>query len=286
MGGFSVSPDDRRLAYGVDTKGNEMFTLHVKDLATGLPLLARPIPDTAGGVAWAADNTTLFYVTKDALDRPHKVWRHVIGSDPSDDALVYHEEDEAFYVGVGTSRSERLLQIHSGSAVTSDVRVLAADDPAGEWRLVLPRVPETEYSVDDRGEQLFITVRDAARPNSELLVAPLADPAAAAVLLPHREDVKLEGVEVGAHFLVAFERQRGLQQAVVYPLPAGAAPPGALQGGAPIAFDEPAYELSAGSQGDFDSPVLRMHYTSLTTPDTVVSPAAWGGRGGLARWLE
>ena len=79
VGGFCVSPDHRLLAYGVDTVGGEKFTLHVKELASGRQLLARPIPDTAGSFAWAADNATLFYVTKDKLDRPHKVWRHVIG---------------------------------------------------------------------------------------------------------------------------------------------------------------------------------------------------------------
>ena len=105
VGGFEVSLNNRLLAYSVDTTGNEKYTLHVKDLATGKELLARPIPDTAGSFAWAADNTTLFYVTKDKLDRPDKVWRHVIGSDPDDDALVYHEQDESFYVGISLSRS-------------------------------------------------------------------------------------------------------------------------------------------------------------------------------------
>jgi oligopeptidase B len=199
------------------------------------------------------------------------VWRHVIGTDPDADKLVFHEEDEAFYVGIGVSRSEKIIYIHSGSAVTSDIRMLPADDPMGEWRLVLPRKNDVEYSVDDRGDQLFITVRDASRPNSELLVAPLQDPLDASPLLPHRVDVKLEGVALSRDYLVAFERENGLQQAVVHRLPADGASVATspLTGGQPIAFDEPAYELSPGSQGDFDSPLLRFHYTSLTTPDTV-----------------
>ncbi|KAL4433270.1 hypothetical protein ABPG77_003318 [Micractinium sp. CCAP 211/92] len=266
VGGFEESPDHSMVAWGEDTTGNEKYTLRVKDLATGKQLLARPIPDTAGNVAWA-DNKTLFYVTKDALDRPHKVWRHVIGSDPSDDVCVYCEDDESFYIGISRSRSERLLYIHSGSAVTSDVRYLPVDDPRGEWRVVLPRRSETEYSVEDRGGHLLITVRDQARPNSELLVAPMADPTATTVLLPHREDVKLEHVEVGQEYLASFERRQGLQQAVIYKLPPGGAMPTELVGGEPIKFDEPAYELSCGSQGDFDSPVLRMHYCSLKSPD-------------------
>lgn len=156
------------------------------------------------------------------------------------------------------------------------MRALAADDPTGEWALVLPRVQGVEYDVEDRGEgagrHLFITLRDAARPNSELLVAPAADPAAARPLLPHRADVKLEHVSVSRDFLVAFERREGLQQAVVHALPGGeAAPgPGALAGGAAIAFDLPAYEMGPGGGGDWDSPLLRFHMSSLAAPDTAI----------------
>lgn len=114
VSGFSVSHDQRLLAFGLDTVGNEMYTLHVRDLGTGKELLSRPIPATAGSVAWAADNQTLFYVTKDKLDRPYKVWRHVVGTDPDTDVLVFHEEDEAFYVGIGESRTNDVILIHSG----------------------------------------------------------------------------------------------------------------------------------------------------------------------------
>lgn len=199
-----------------------------------------------------------------------QVWRHILGTDPDDDALVYHEEDEAFYIGIGISRSEKMLYIHSGSAVTSDVRMLKADDPMGEWQVVLPRVNDVEYSVDDRGDQLFITLRDASRPNSELLVAPISDPSSLTPLIPHREDVKLEGVVLSRDFLITFEREEGLQQAVVHKLPSDGAPVPAnsLSAGEQIQFDEPAYELGPGSQGEFESPLLRFHYTSLTTPNT------------------
>jgi oligopeptidase B len=291
VGGFEVSPDHKLVAYGVDLKGNESYELRVKDLTTGKQLLSTPIPDTAGNFAWAADNKTLFYVTKDKLDRPFKVWRHVLGENNSgggEDALVYHEKDDAFYIGISDSRSEKMLYIHSGSAVTSDVRMLAADNPTGEWQIVLPRKENVEYSVDDRGDQLFITIRDTERPNSEVLVAPISDPSAATVVLPHRPDVKLGHIEVANEFLVAFERENGLQQAVVYTLPMkndgkdpapveiqagnsveGSSMSSPLGEGKPITFEEPTYELSGGSQGDFNSPLLRFHYTSLTTPDTV-----------------
>lgn len=198
------------------------------------------------------------------------MWRHNIGTDPDSDELVYHEEDEAFYVGIGMSRSEQMLYIHSGSAVTSDVRMLRADDPMGEWKVVLPRKNDVEYSVDDRRDQLFIMLRDASRPNSELLIAPMSDPTTLAPLIPHRDDVKLEGISLSRDFLVVFQREEGLQQAVVFKLPSDgkAVPEGILVGGERIQFDEPAYELSPGSQGEFESPLLRFQYTSLTTPMT------------------
>ncbi|KAL6778529.1 hypothetical protein ACKKBF_B15125 [Auxenochlorella protothecoides x Auxenochlorella symbiontica] len=272
VGGFEVSPNHELLAYAVDTVGGEKFTLHVKDLKTGRELLTEPVQDTAGNFVWANDNATLFYVTKDALDRPYKVWRHRVGTPAALDACVFHEADEAFYVGVGRTRDDRHLLISAGSAVTSDVRMLPADDPTADWRAVLPRAHETEYSVTTRGGALFVTLRDAARPNSEVLVAPLADPAALAVLVPHRDDVKLEGISLSAGHLVSFERREGLQQAVVYRLPEGLAPPTAetLGAGEPVTLDEPAYELGPGSQGDFDSPLLRLVYSSLKTPATTM----------------
>ncbi|PRW44843.1 prolyl endopeptidase-like isoform A [Chlorella sorokiniana] len=270
VAGFEESPDHKLVAWGEDTSGNEKYTLRVRDIATGKDLLTKPIKDTAGNFAWANDCKTLFYVTKDKLDRPYKVWRHVIGTDPSQDECVFHEQDDSFYIGISRSRSERMLYIHAGSAVTSDVRYMSADEPRGEWKLVLPRTHETEYSVEDRGDHLFITIRDQARPNSELLVASISDPTATKVLLPHREDVKLEHVEASQHFLTSFERREGLQCCVVYKLSADDSMPAELGEGELIQFEEPAYELSCGSQGDFDSPVLRMHYTSLRTPDQTV----------------
>jgi len=118
VGGFDVSPNHELLAYGVDLTGNEKFTLYVKQISTGKNVLSKPIPDTDGSFAWSTDNKTLFYITKDSLDRPYKVWRHLIGTDPSEDVLVYHETDEAFYLGIGLSRSEKYIYIHSGDFFT------------------------------------------------------------------------------------------------------------------------------------------------------------------------
>lgn len=272
VGDLDPSPNHRLLAWSEDTVGGEKYTIHVKALDAGTEVTP-PIPGTSGDLVWANDNQTLFYVVKDKLDRPYKVLRHVIGSPPGSDVVVYEEKDESFYVGIGKSRSEALLFIHAGSAVTSETRFLSADDPTGEWRLVAPRVQDVEYSVSHRGEHLYIVLRDQQRPNSELRVAPMSAPARQEVLLPHRSDVKLESISLSEQYLVAFERAGGLQRATVYALPPdGAAPTAAgLDGqGEELVFDEPAYSLGPGSQGDFSSPVLRLSYSSLTTPASTI----------------
>lgn len=271
VGGFSVSPNEQFLAWGEDTKGNESYTLRVKDLTTGKELLTKPIPETAGNFVWANDNKTLFYVTKDELDRPYKVWRHEIGTDSSqEDSLIFHESDESFYVSIIRTRSEELLVINSGSAITSESRILSADDPRGDWRIVLERQHDVEYSVDHRGDQLILIMRDASRPNQEVLVLPLRDlHSLPTVIMPHRDDVQIESIEVSKDHLVSFERCEGLQQAVIYHLQ-GSIKPLDSREGQHIQFDEPAYELNSSDSGDFESPILRFHYTSLTTPDTTV----------------
>ena len=286
VGGFAVSQDEHLLAWGEDTKGNESYTLRVKDLRTGKELLAKPIPETAGNCCFANDNKTLFYVTKDAMDRPYKVWKHTVGSDnDEEDVLVYHETDESFYVGIGRSRSEKLITIHSGSAITSEVLILNADTPDGIFRPVLARKHDVEYSVDHRGQQLLVTIRDENRPNQEVLAIPfditatinspiVEDEREMSVLLPHSKAVQIEHIELSRDFLVSFERHQGLQQAIIHTLPPNnedspITPASLANGGQPVSFEEPAYELSCGSCGDYDSPILRLHYTSLTTPDTI-----------------
>ncbi|GLC51718.1 hypothetical protein PLESTB_000532400 [Pleodorina starrii] len=270
VGGSDPSPDQRLYAWAEDTVGGEKYTLHVKDLSNGSELM-QPITGMSGDFEWAADSATLFYVVKDHLDRPYKVLRHRIGGPSGQDVVVYEEKDEAFYVHLHKSRSERVMYISSGSAVTSESRYILADQPESEFRLVLPRVQDTEYSVTDRGEWLYMTLRDKSRPNSELLVAPMDNPAEAQVLIPHSREVKLEGVSVGERYMVVSERSGGLQRARVYELPDKLGrPAGQLGGGEEIKFEEPAYSLGAYLTGDFDSPIVRMSYTSLTTPSTVI----------------
>eukprot|EP00955_Chlamydomonas_euryale_P116562 366426-Chlamydomonas_euryale.AAC.26 len=275
VSGVEMSPDHKLMAWAEDTTGNERFTLRVKDLATGKEVM-EPIPGTDGDTVWAADNKTLFYTTKDEQERPYKVWRHILGT--KEHTVVFEEKDDAFFVGIDKSRSEKLIFIGCGSAITSEFRFIHADQPMSEFAVVLPRVNDVQYDVCHRGAYLFLTMRDKERPNSEVLAVKLADLKGDSdsmppvkVLLPHDPAIKLEGISVSKDFLVVFKRVEGLQRARVHVLPVdGSLPSSLASDGEEIMFEEPAYTLGPGRQGDFDSCVVRLSYASLATPSSVI----------------
>ena len=269
--GCIPSEDHSLLAYAEDTSGNEKYTLKVKDLRTGA-LVGEPVPETSGGLQWANDNRTLFYVKKDPLDRPFQVWRHTVGAPPESDALVYEEKDEAFYVGLSKSRSRRAIFIDSGSAVTSETLFLDADAPEVPPVTVLPRRQGVEYSVYHRGDHFIVESRDDAKPNSEVLSVPVgaAGASSPAVLVPHDPETKIEGLVVSQDHLAVFLRRGGLQGIHTYELAADApAGPGGLGAPQELAFPEETFEIYGGTPGPFASPVLRFGYSSLSTPSTV-----------------
>ncbi|WIA19863.1 hypothetical protein OEZ85_005766 [Tetradesmus obliquus] len=266
------------------------FVLPLHDLATGKELMT-PIPDTSGDVVWANDNATLFYVVKDHLDRPYKVLRHKVGSASAEDPVVYDEKDESFYVGIGRSHSEQLLYIHIGSTVTSETLFMPVDTPEGTFKVVLPRIQDVEYSISHHPGSsssssqgwFLITIRDPALPNSELRVAPVEDPMQQTVIQPHSADVKIEAAGIGARWLVVRQRARAQQSVVLHALPQGGAMPQQLGDGQVVQFEEAAYALSGGLTGDFDSEVLRLRYSSLTTPPSVYDQHMATGKRALKK---
>jgi oligopeptidase B len=155
VGDFEISPDHRIVAYSVDFDGAEIFTMRFKDLGSG-EHLPDEIPGTYYGVAWSADSGTFFYVTTDEARRPHRLWRHRLGTDASEDELVYEEEDRRFFLGVELSRSKRFIVLGLSSMVTSEARVLPADDPSGEFRVVEPRRVGVEYYIDHQADRFLI----------------------------------------------------------------------------------------------------------------------------------
>jgi oligopeptidase B len=268
LGAFSVSPDGRLLAYSTDFAGSERFTLRVKDLASG-ETAPDEIPGTFYGGAWSADGSALFYVTVDEAWRPYRVWRHLIGTPATEDVVVFEEADERFWVGVGLTRSERFLVISASSKLTSEVWLLDAAQPGGEFTVVAPRRQGVEYEVEHQVtaggiDRLLILHNDHAEnfelAQVELAQAPLSGPAAWTPVVRHRADTRLLGVDAFADHLVVHLRRDGLTGLRVL-----------RSGGSEheIAFPEPVYRVSPGANPEYGARAYRLGYGSLVTPDSV-----------------
>jgi oligopeptidase B len=259
LGAFIASPNHRLLAYSVDFEGDEKYTVRVKNLDTG-ELFADEIPNTSSTLEWAADNATFFYTTLDEALRPYKVFRHALGV--KDDTLIYHEPDERFTVDLSSTRSRAYIFININSSLTSEIRYLPKDQPAGEFRVLLPRVFETEYDVTHRGDSFFIRTNDAAK-GFRVVEAPVADPSKVnwKEIIPGRDGVTIESVSAFADYLVTEERHRGLTQIHIRDMHSGAQHS--------IEFPEPVYTADLGANAEFHTKLLRFHYTSLVTAASI-----------------
>jgi oligopeptidase B len=262
LGDAEVSPDHGTLAYSVDFTGAERYTLHVRSLETGVDL-----PDVLEGVsysiAWSSDATSLFYTRPDAAMRPWQIWRHQLGAANDTDALVLQEDDERYFASVARTRSGAYILIALNSQMTSEVHLLRSDDPTAAPSVIEPRRQGIEYAVDHHDDRLFIVTNDEAL-NFRLVAAPVATPSREhwVEVVPHREDVKLEGVDLFARHAVLFERIDGLRRITIM----------RLRDGASHVIDQPesVYAASPGSNPEWDTDTLRFEYTSLVTPRSAV----------------
>ncbi|MFD2348381.1 hypothetical protein ACFSTC_01745 [Nonomuraea ferruginea] len=236
MGTSAVSPDGTMLAYSTDFTGDERFTLRFKDLRTG-ELLPDEIEGIFYGGAWSADGSTFFYTRVDDAWRPFQVYRHTLGT--GEDTLVYQEDDERFWVGIALTRSERYLVLGAGSKITSEVRLLDAATPSGEFQLVRPRKTGVEYGVDHAGGFFYVLHNENAR-DFELATAPLDDPGEWTPLVPHRDDTRLLEIDAFAGHAVLHFRRDGLTGLRV--LPHNGEPPYEIE------FPEPLYDVGLGQQ--------------------------------------
>jgi len=268
LGTFAISPDGHLLAYAVDVRGDERYTLRVKDLRTG-DLLPDEIPGTFAGATWTLGADALYYTTVDDAWRPHRAWRHALGSDPSADTLVHEEPDERYWLGVGSTRSDRFVLISSSSRITSEVRYLDAADPEASPVLVAERRDGVEYAVEHAviaGEDVFLVLHNDDAENFELAQTPVATPAPEhwTPLIPHRADTRLEDVDAFRDHIVLSYRRDALTRIAVLPLTEAG-----VGDARELAFEETLFSCGVGGNPEWDQPVVRLGYTSFLTPSTV-----------------
>ncbi|MDH3682174.1 MAG: S9 family peptidase, partial [Acidimicrobiia bacterium] len=270
VGPFDVSPDHRLLFWGWDRTGDERYTATVRDLSTGLDLADR-LDDVSVSSAWALDNRTLFYVRPDDANRPYQVWRHVLGSDPTNDVCVFTEPDERFFIGVGLDKDQRYIQIAASSKVTDEVWVIPADQPEAEPRVIAERRQGVEYSVTHHRDRFVIRTNDQGHENFAVMLAPEDDPAPERwEPLPLDDDgdgrtaavaTMVSGIDVTADHLVLFERHEGLTRIRVRRWDDGSI--------TEIEQPEAVSTVWPGANPEFETDHLRYGYSSMVTPPSV-----------------
>ncbi|MFW0794052.1 S9 family peptidase [Gordonia sp. CPCC 205515] len=275
LGALTVSDSGEWLAYSTDVVGNERYTLRFKNLRTG-ELLTEEIADTAGGAVWSADAKHVFYQTVDEAWRPDTVWRHDIGAG-TDDIKVFHEPDERYWVGMGSTRSDKYLMIGVGSKITSECYVLAADNPTGEFRSIAPRVEGVEYNVEHvviGGDDYFVIVhndiRDGAKAeNFAIDIAPVDDPTARRELVGHDTARRIEDLDAFRDYLVLSYRRDALPKIAIADLRQidGMPTPAEFH---EVTFDQELYSAGLGGNPEWVTPRLRIGYTSFIEPTEIL----------------
>jgi oligopeptidase B len=259
IGGWAVSAAQDFLAYAVDTQGRRIYTAYLKNLTTG-EILPDVFANVTENLTWANDNKTIFYGKQDETTlRQYQIYRHVMGSDPADDQLVFQEDDETFVAYIFKTKSKKFLMIVSSQTISQEYRYVDAGDPFGEFKMFLPRERSHEYHLDHFQDRFIIRTNSEAK-NFRLMSTPVEQPEREhwQEIIPHRSDVYLGDFELFKDHLVLEERARGLTQIRVIPWSGGA--------GYYLEFDEPAYRANLGVNLEFDTTMLRFEYTSMKTP--------------------
>ena len=258
IGGMSISPDNKWLAFGVDTVSRRVYEVRFKNLKTG-DILATSIENSTGSVAWANDSQTVFYTSKNETTLlGEKIWRHRLGTENSD-VMIYHETDETFYNGVYRSKSGKFIIIYHSSTLLTDYQILNANNPDGEFKRFTPRDFDHEYSIDHYKDSFYITTNWKAK-NNRLMQTPDTRTGISnwKEVLPHRESVHLLSLEVFKDHLVINERKNGLRQLRMINQQTG--------NDEYIKFEEETYTSWVSVNEEFDTDILRFSYSSLVTP--------------------
>jgi len=262
FGGARHSPDHRLEAWSADVRGSEYFTIRVRDWTTGEDS-ADLIEETDGGIVWAADSKSFFYVKLDDNHRPMQVYRHRLGTPQSEDALIYEEKDSGWFTHIHESASGRFCVIAGGDHETSEQQLIDLSDPDARPRLVANREDGVQYSIADRGDTLFILTNADDAIDFKIMTAPLAEPARKnwRDLIAHRPGIYVIDIELYANHLVRLERANALPSIVIRDLK--------TSDEHAIAFDEAAYSLGTIGGYEFDTTQIRFSYSSMTTPSEV-----------------
>ena len=258
IGGRSISPDNKWLAYGVDTLSRRIYEVHFKNLETG-EILNKTIANSTGSVAWANDNQTVFYTSKNETTLlGEKIWRHKIGNETPDE-MIYHEKDETYYNGVYRSKSGKFIIIYHSSTLISDYQILNASNPNGKFRRFTPRDFDHEYSIDHYNDKFYIITNWKAK-NNRLMETPDNETSLSnwKEVIAHRQDVHLIGMEIFNKHLVLSERKNGLRELRIIHQETGK--------DEYINFAEEVYVSWISVNEDFDTNILRYTYSSLVTP--------------------
>jgi oligopeptidase B len=283
IGAFAISDDGDLLAYSTDNTGFRQYTLHIKDLRTGQVLADHA--ERVGSIVWASDNRSLFYTVEDQqTKRQFQLFRHTLGTPQQKDVLLFEEADERFNIGVGRTRDRKYIVLGISSHTTSEERFLPADRPEGAWTLIEPRRENIEYYAEHRDGLFYLRVNDTAR-TFRLVTTPVDAPGSGnwRELIPHRDDVMLEDVEIFQSFAVAVERSNGLPHMHVLFFDGE----GRLDGTArEIQFPEPAYSAHPHSNREFVTDRFRYAYQSLVSPASVFEYDVHTGTSTLLKELE
>lgn len=269
ISGFETSPDGSKLAYLADFEGNEVYTLYFKDLLTG-DYFPETINNVLGsayertGVDWANDNKTIFYITLDTALRPNKLFRHIVGTDPENDVLILEEKDEQYFLYCDKTLDDRFIMSHHVSTDTREVRFMDADNPASELRILQPRIEGLEYSASHHKGKFFIVHNDNAK-NFKVSVVSTKAPGRKnwVDIIPHREDVLVDHMDTFDEFIVIHERKAGLRQIRI-------STADEINNVRYVQFPEASYSVHAEGNTQFETKSLRLKYSSLITPNTIV----------------
>lgn len=258
---YKVSPNHQYLAYSINTTGNEVYTLRIKDINSG-ELLEDCISNVYNGVEWANDNKTLFYNVLDKSGRPYKIFRHELGAYSSSDVEVCHESDEGFHLYVSKTRSQKYMLVTSAGITTTEIKYLPADNTAADLVTISPRKEDVEYYIDHHKDKFIILTNENAQ-NFKLMEAPTDNPVKEnwKEIIPTKETVKLEGMEAFKDHLMIYERENGQKRMFVMN-------PESKERNY-VKFREPVYWFWPGRNDDYNTNIFRFNYMSFVTPKCV-----------------